>query len=675
MGMLKQISIGIFFLLLTKIAIGQANIGSVSFSDNQNNLVLCEGESGYFNMLSPVTPPADMNIAGVNYNPGIGIAVFAATPTYTNGDLLNDPNLLGFVSQQTQGSFFAPLQVTYNDLFNLQTPPLPTALSSPTSFFVQVVTFYSIADNVPYVNGVTGLPDMDFSTTFNVILQPPITITTQEDCMNHSLNVQVDQAGMGAINFQVSNSFPATLSFPAAVSNNGSFSVSNIADNSVLGFTLSNSDGCSASTNINFQGLIYGQINNTETVVCENGQPITLFGVPANGIWSCSIPSMINSNQFIPNGQDIVSSTNYTIVFTPTNGLTGCNMPATYNITVTPEVMAQITGPTSMCNNAVLQNYSTDIPGGTWTTDFNAIDQNGILNPQLLVPGLHTINYTPNVACASSSQLDIVIDFLPNLHMLLDTNNGCAPLFNHLFDLTPGIVSDRHWIIDGVSYPASSDDFPFVFENPTCYDIALTSLNQFGCRDTLYHVDWICPYANPYMAFTFTPQQPDIANPEVTFYSGNTAVEQTIWDFGDGTGSVEYNPVHYFANTVPAEFEVCVTGTDSHNCSTKSCEYVTIASGFKLYMPNAYTPDQDGLNDGFRPVMDSKREIAKYVFQIYNRDGENIFETEDIHTAWYGNSNKGDFYVEDGAYLWKIKIWLFGDVEPKIFDGTVIIVR
>jgi hypothetical protein len=673
--MLRTFFISIFFFTLTDNTFCQANIGAVSFSDAQNNLILCENESGFFNILSPVTPPANMGIAGVAYDPGVGIAVFSSVPSFSNGDILNDPNLLGFIGQQTQSSFFTPLEISYTNLFNLQTPPMPSNLTSPTTFYLQVITFYSIQDNVPYVSGSNGLPDIDYSATYSVTLQPAISISTQEDCINHELNVQVTQLGMGPISFQISSSFPASLSFPATITNNSSFTISGIADNSVLGFTVSNIDGCAANANVSFQGLVYGQINNTETSVCENGQPLTLFGLPANGVWSCSIPSMISGNQFIPNGQNISTSTNYTIEYTPTNGLNGCNIPGTFNIAVTPEVIAQITGPISMCNNAVLQNYSTDNPGGVWTTDFNAIDQNGVLNPQVLTPGLHTINYTPVANCATTSQLDIVIDFLPNLHMTLDTNKGCAPLFVHLLDLTPGVVSDRHWIIDGVSYAANSDDFPFVFENPTCYDIALTSLNDFGCRDTLYHVDWICPYDNPYMSFTFNPQHPDIANPEVTFYSGNTAVSEIVWDFGDGTGSVEYNPLHYFFNTVPAEFEVCATGTDLHNCSATSCQYITIASGFKLYMPNAYTPDQDGLNDGFRPVMDSKREIAKYLFQVYNRDGENIFETEDIHTAWYGNSNKGDFFVKDGAYLWKIKIWLHGDVEPKTFDGTVIIVR
>jgi gliding motility-associated-like protein len=92
-------------------------------------------------------------------------------------------------------------------------------------------------------------------------------------------------------------------------------------------------------------------------------------------------------------------------------------------------------------------------------------------------------------------------------------------------------------------------------------------------------------------------------------------------------------------------------------------------------MPNAYTPDQDGLNDGFRPVMDSKREIAKFQMSIFNRDGEKIYESEDMNQAWYGNSNDSNFYVKDGVYIWKIKVWLNGDVEPKEYSGNVIIVR
>lgn len=654
---------------------GQANMGTISINENLSNQVLCPNENALINILSPVTPPADMSIPGVIYDPGIAIAIFSNTPSYVNNDILTDPELLGFIGFQNQSAFFNPISLSYNQLLNTLPPPVPASLTNTTTFYLQVINYYSILNNVPYVNGTSGNPDIDASPTFPISLQPQASVSTTENCLTNSLECLISIPGSANGNASLINNYPNSVAFPNTVSYNTSFSLTGLVENSFIGFQYENSEGCIIPLDTFYVGMVTATINNPVSTSCENGVPVEFFGSPSNGNWSCNVPLMMSNNLFTPSSQDIAVTTNYTITYTPTNGAAGCNTPATLNIAVTPEVIAQVTGPISMCNNASVQFYSSDIPGGVWNTDFNAIDQNGNLNPQMLTPGLHTINYTPAGNCVGSSQLDVVVDFLPNLNFTVDTTQGCIPLLIQLTDLTPGNISDRTWIIDGTSYSANSANYTHVFENPYCYNVALASLNEFGCRDTLWRTNYICPFSNPYMSFGFMPQNPDIAEPEVNFYAGNTAVESVVWDFGDGTGSVEYNPMHYFANTVPADFKVCLTGIDSNQCTTEVCDFITVGSGFKLYMPNAYTPDNDGLNDGFRPVLDSKREIAKYQMMIFNRDGQKIYESDDFNQAWYGNSNESNYYVKDGVYLWKIKVWLNGDVEPKEYSGNVVIVR
>lgn len=662
-------------LILSSASWTQANMANVAFNDNLSNQILCPGEQLLVNILGPVTPPSDMSVPGVVYSPGIGIAVFGAAPSYTNNDVLNDPNLLAFIQLQNQAAFFSPIAISYSDLVNTLPPPIPNNLTTTTSFFLQVITIYSVQNNVPYVNGVNGNPDLDASTTYTISLQPKPAITTSEDCANNALIFSVALPGNPSGTITLQNNYPNVSIAPNNISYNQNFTITGISNQSPVGFEYINNQGCSIALDTIYTGTITATINTPVSSVCENGSPFDFQASPSQGIWTCSTPSMMMNNTFIPSAQDISVVTNYTVTFTPTLGASGCNASTSVTVDVEPEVIAQITGPNSMCNNAPLQSYSSDIQGGIWNTDFNAIDQNGNLNPQLLTPGLHTINYTPLGNCSVTAQYDIVIDFLPNLHITTDTTQGCVPLMIQLTDLTPGNISDRHWIINGQSFPTNNAVYQHVFENAYCYDVALASLNEFGCRDTLWRTDYICPFPNPYMSFGFMPQHPDIANPEVNFFAGNTAVESVVWDFGDGTGAVEFNPTHYFANTVPAEFQVCITAVDENLCSTKICDFVTVSSGFKLYMPNAYTPDQDGLNDGFRPVMDSERELAKYAMMIFNRDGELIFETDNHKEAWYGNSNEGDYYVKDGVYTWKIKVWLYGDVEPKVYSGNVIIVR
>lgn len=68
----------------------------------------------------------------------------------------------------------------------------------------------------------------------------------------------------------------------------------------------------------------------------------------------------------------------------------------------------------------------------------------------------------------------------------------------------------------------------------------------------------------------------------------------------------------------------------------------------RLFFPNAFSPNADGLNDEFGPV---GQDILKYHLQIYNRWGERIFETYDVHHTWDGTFKEKESPV--GQYLWK----------------------
>ena len=70
------------------------------------------------------------------------------------------------------------------------------------------------------------------------------------------------------------------------------------------------------------------------------------------------------------------------------------------------------------------------------------------------------------------------------------------------------------------------------------------------------------------------------------------------------------------------------------------------------YIPNAFTPDGDGLNDKFRIVGLPPENITQFNLQIYNRWGQMVFSTNDILEAWDG-SNKGAVCTE-GIYTWVI---------------------
>ncbi|MCZ8284986.1 MAG: gliding motility-associated C-terminal domain-containing protein, partial [Bacteroidia bacterium] len=91
-----------------------------------------------------------------------------------------------------------------------------------------------------------------------------------------------------------------------------------------------------------------------------------------------------------------------------------------------------------------------------------------------------------------------------------------------------------------------------------------------------------------------------------------------------------------------------------HSCKDSIVKDITIKPSWVVYVPNAFTPNQDGLNDGFRALGIG---IEAFKMQIFDRWGKMIFETNDINTPWdgsVGRGNSGDAKQE--VYVWKVKV-------------------
>lgn len=90
----------------------------------------------------------------------------------------------------------------------------------------------------------------------------------------------------------------------------------------------------------------------------------------------------------------------------------------------------------------------------------------------------------------------------------------------------------------------------------------------------------------------------------------------------------------------------------------------------EVFVPNAFTPNDDGLNDIFKPSFSILP--GKYSFIIYNRYGSKIFETNDISKGWDGKLPDGSKALE-GAYIYYLKMESSsGQVFEKHGNFTVI---
>ena len=90
-----------------------------------------------------------------------------------------------------------------------------------------------------------------------------------------------------------------------------------------------------------------------------------------------------------------------------------------------------------------------------------------------------------------------------------------------------------------------------------------------------------------------------------------------------------------------------------------------------IYIPSAFTPNNDGINDAFQIV---GTDLVYYELTIYNRWGSPIFHSTDPQEVWTGNVNGGEHYAPEGLYGYRLK-WQGSRTEAEEMLGTFELMR
>jgi gliding motility-associated-like protein len=141
------------------------------------------------------------------------------------------------------------------------------------------------------------------------------------------------------------------------------------------------------------------------------------------------------------------------------------------------------------------------------------------------------------------------------------------------------------------------------------------------------------------------------------------------WDFGDGFSSTLFNPDHLYTSV--GNFKIQLISTSIQGCSDTL--YVNLTTSADVVFPNAFTPNPKIASDGIYDMNNLDNDIffpytsgvTEYKFEIFDRWGEQVFESLDIKMGWNGYY-KGTICQQD-VYVWKAYI---KHNNGKIFNKT-----
>jgi gliding motility-associated-like protein len=187
------------------------------------------------------------------------------------------------------------------------------------------------------------------------------------------------------------------------------------------------------------------------------------------------------------------------------------------------------------------------------------------------------------------------------------------------------------------------------------YWVQLTGKNSCTSRDT---TDIRSVESLP---FSFLPSDTVICAGEPWEIHASLSFKSYVWSTGETSASIQVSNAGLYSLQV-VDGNGC-EGADSIRVDTKKCP-------FGIYFPNAFTPNKDGLNDIFRPVIIGRPTV--YKLSIYNRWGQQIFETTDPAQGWNGIIKSRE--QESGTYIWTCT-YQFNAQERMIKKGVFLLLR
>jgi gliding motility-associated-like protein len=210
---------------------------------------------------------------------------------------------------------------------------------------------------------------------------------------------------------------------------------------------------------------------------------------------------------------------------------------------------------------------------------------------------------------------------------------------------------------------------------PGTYSVSLTAITTDGCQRTTIYNNIITVYPNPIADFIPEPSFGSIEYPYITFIDRSVNAYTWFWNFGDPSSNNNYstlqNPTHKFSKE--GNFLITLTVESPHGCTDSTSGIIRILPAFSIYIPNAFTPNGDGINDGFKAYGTN---IAEYLMYIFDRWGKIMFETDNINEAWDGHSSKTNEPLMQDVYVYKIIAKdIFGKEHQYIGRVTLLISR
>jgi gliding motility-associated-like protein len=375
-------------------------------------------------------------------------------------------------------------------------------------------------------------------------------------------------------------------------------------------------------------------------------QTITVYPNQVNAPINASI---CEGESYSLGGQTFTSSGLFQVTF---QNMFGCDSVAALNLTVIPALNPTIV---PSANQLCFDGHSFDFsasgvsPGAqcNWTFTNGSPGNSVSANPQDVVfpaPGTYPVSLTVSEnGCEAQAATDITVLANPQVDFSIFPALGCAPHTATFSNQSTPAGGTFLWSFgNGQSSTAASPVYSY--PSPGSYTVTLTVTGANGCTGQLIQPAAVSVLPPPLPGFTVQPPQADINNPTVSLISGADPGYDIFYLLPNGT--TIQGPNNQVSFSQPGVYEIIQVVISPGGCTDTAYGQVIINGVSEIFIPNAFTPNEDFINSGFGVTGNG---FTDFHLWIFNRWGELLFETVDADEKWNGTRNgkalKSDVYI------------------------------
>lgn len=347
--------------------------------------------------------------------------------------------------------------------------------------------------------------------------------------------------------------------------------------------------------------------------------------------------------------QRIIVKQSGTYRVTVTNTNTQCQTVDELRVTFVPKPSVNAGTPQALCSDAVPIMLTGATPAnGTWSG--NGVTAAGLFTPRQNLVGIQTLTYSiTQGVCTAQATKAITVQQAPQPN--LPPNLSFCENVPQRVNATEYPNATYRWS-NGVTTPTIE---------PAIAGTYFLTVTLGNCRviDTM-------------KVQIFDVPRPNL-RPEVPLCVAENAT--TILDPGTGTGwAYKWTPGGEITRTITisraGQYGLKVSTNDG--CSVSQSSQVIERCEPRIYVPDLFTPNGDGINDALDVYVSH---ITDFDLKIYNRWGEVVYATDDITQRWDGRYR--DFLYPTQSYAWVItyKSFYFPERPAAVKRGAVMLVR